>query len=114
MSANPEPDDFGDLSWKVRGNWQRIVSLAVAFTYIAIIVWSAWSTFPHSISRVVSAVIYLTFVLACIWFADDMGEYFNIPYLKPSSGTAVRVGGWFLLFLPVLILLLIRWIEYGL
>jgi hypothetical protein len=58
-------------------------------------------------------VLYLTFVLACIWFADDMGEYYANPPLRPSRGAVVRVGGWFLLLLPVLILLLIRWIESG-
>ena len=113
MSENDESDNFEDLGWKVRGNWQRIVSLVVALIYVAISVWSAWSTFPRSISRVMFTVLYLTFVLACIWFADDMGEYYANPPLRPSRGAVVRVGGWFLLLLPVLILLLIRWIESG-
>ena len=114
MSENNEPDNFEDLGWKVRGSWERMGSLAVALIYVAFSVWSAWSTLPRSIPRVMYTIFYLTFVLACIWFADDMGEYYGNSFLKRSPSAAVRVGGWFLLLAPVLIILLIRWIESGL
>jgi hypothetical protein len=59
----------------------------------------------------------LAFPLACIWFADDLGEAYQDGNLfpeitTPSSGRFVRLGGWILLLLPVLIFFLVRLLSY--
>jgi hypothetical protein len=56
------------------------------------------------------------FPLACIWFAEDLGEYYRDGNLFPEITTSspavfVRIGGWLLLLLPFLIYLLIRMLD---
>jgi hypothetical protein len=58
------------------------------------------------------SVLSLAFPLACIWFGDDLGEYYRdgtlIPEItSPSPGRFVRWGGWMLLLLPAFIVLLV-------
>ena len=96
-------------------DWQRILSLVVAIVYIAV---GVWVYAPESAAKLMATIFLmaaaLAFPLACIWFGDEMGEYYQgssfHPITAPSSGTLVRLGGWILLFLPVLRLLIIRWI----
>jgi hypothetical protein len=62
---------------------------------------------------IIMRVLALAFPLACIWFADAMAEYYEDGALFPRVTTAspagfVRLGGWVLLLLPVLIFLLVR------
>lgn len=61
-------------------------------------------------------ILSLAFPLACIWFGDDLAEYFQDGTLFPrittaSPGRFVKLGGWILLLLPVLIFLLVRLLE---
>lgn len=45
--------------------------------------------------------------LACIWYGDELGEYVGaVPgpsIMKKSPGWMVKLGGWFLLLLPVIL-----------
>jgi hypothetical protein len=61
-------------------------------------------------------ILSLAFPLACIWFGDDLAESYVDGILFPrintaSSGKFVRLGGWILLLLPLLIFLLVRLLE---
>jgi hypothetical protein len=61
-------------------------------------------------------ILALAFPLACIWFADDLADYYRDGKLVPeitsaSSGRLVRLGGWVLLLLPVLMFLLVRLLD---
>jgi len=58
------------------------------------------------------SILSLAFPLACIWFGDDIGEYYGdgtlFPRITgPSSRRFVRWGGWMLLLLPAFIVLLV-------
>jgi hypothetical protein len=66
---------------------------------------------------IIMRILALAFPLACIWFGDDLAEYYQAGTLFPSittasSGRLVSLGGWVLLLLPVLIFLLVHLLEY--
>ena len=65
---------------------------------------------------IIVRILSLAFPLACIWFAEDLAEYYRDGNLFPrittsTSGRFVRLGGWILLLLPVLLFLLMRLLE---
>lgn len=49
----------------------------------------------------------LLFPLACIWFADELGEYVGVlpgpPIDRRSPAWMVKLGGWILLLLPAIL-----------
>jgi hypothetical protein len=62
-------------------------------------------------------ILSLALPLACIWFADDLAEYYQDGNLFPrittaSPGRLVRWGGWILLLLPLLIFLLVELLSF--
>ena len=92
-------------------DWQRIVSLAIAIIYLVI---DIWAFRPKSstdlIATILLMLIGLAFPLAFIWFADEVGEYAGPlwrPITKTTPGNLVRLGGWMLLLLPVIIGLIV-------
>ena len=100
------------------GNWQRVVSLFIATAYV--LLWPIVFP-PKSLSHLMGGFLIrtlsLAFPLACIWFGDDIGEYYRdgrlFPEITgPSPGRFVRWGGWMLLLLPVLIVLLGWLLDY--
>ena len=102
------------LSW----DWQRLTSLAVAIGYLLVapILFPA-SSWSHLMADIIMRILSLAFPLACIWYGDDLGEYYQDGTLFPrittaSPGRFVRVGGWLLLLLPVLLFLLMRLLEF--
>ena len=50
---------------------------------------------------------YFLLPLACIWYGDEMGEYIGTlpgPAInRTTPGWMVKIGGWFLLFLPAIL-----------
>lgn len=107
-----------DSDWKLSGNWERIASLVVATAYLLVspILYPA-DTWSHLVADIFIRILALAFPLACIWFADDLAEYYRDGTLfpeitNPSRGTLVRLGGWMLLPLPVLIFLLVRLLDH--
>jgi hypothetical protein len=87
--------------------------LVVAAVYLGIVGF----TDPHrSITQRLGAILFtaavLCFPLACIWFGDELGDYVGIlpgPAIsKRSPGWLVKVCGWFLLLLPVILV----WFMY--
>ena len=65
----------------------------------------------RAVARVHVAAYYIL-PLACIWFADGMGSYtgrwswlFGLTSMQSTPGDAVALGGWLLLLLPIVMLL---------
>ncbi len=99
-------------------DWQRVASLVIAITYLAVspilFPTTSWS---HMVADIIMRMLALAFPLACIWFGDDLGEYYQDGTFFPrittaSPGRFVRLGGWILLLLPVLIFLFVRLLEF--
>jgi hypothetical protein len=110
-----------ESDWSLSEDWQRIASLFIAIAYLLVspILFPAQS-WSHLMADIIIRILCLAFPLACIWFADDLAEYYRDGTLfpeitTPSPGRFVRVGGWILLVLPVLLFLLVRLLDsiYG-
>ena len=106
-----------ESDWRLLGDWQRVASLVIAIAYLVVspILFPA-NSWSHLMADIIMRILSLAFPLACIWFGDDLGEYYRDGTLFPSittasSGRFVRLGGWILLLLPVLIFLLVRLLE---
>jgi len=105
--------EIATFSWLLEVEWQRRLSLAIAVVYVVI---SLLVSHPKSLSEALTNILVkflsLLLPLACIWFGDEMGDYVGmlaIPAItKPSPGGLVRLGGWFLLFMR----LIIWWLVY--
>jgi len=77
-------------------------------TYAAIFCLSAP---PGPSSEVVGTflklMLYFILPLVCIWYGDELGEYVGtLPgpaITKTTPGWMVKLGGWFLLFLPAIL-----------
>ena len=57
--------------------------------------------------------IYLMLPVGCIWFSDAMGGYDGsmghwAPITYPSPGILVRIVGWVLLLLPIIVEIIIH------
>ena len=110
-----------ESDWSLFGDGQRIASLLVAIAYLLVSPFlfpaNSWS---HLIADIIIRVLALAFPLACIWFGDDLAAYYRdgtlVPEITtPSSGRLVRLGGWILLLLPLLLFLLVKLLDslYG-
>ena len=84
----------------------RTLSLLIAIAYLVLACLSA-----PSIAKVFASLLIvggaLLLPLACIWFADEMGEYVGVfpgPAINHKSPAwMVKVGGWILLLSPVIL-----------
>lgn len=110
-------DDTGS-DWSLSNDWERIASLVVAVAYLLLspLLFPA-DTWSHLVADTLMRLMSLAFPLACIWFADDLAGYYRDGNLAPeithaSSATWVRLGGWLLLLLPVLLYLLIQLLDW--
>jgi uncharacterized membrane protein YoaT (DUF817 family) len=112
LSGNSESD------WSLTGDWQRIVSVLIAIAYL--VMWPIVfppKSFSHLMAELLIGILSLAFPLACIWFGDDMSQYYRDGTLYPeitghSPGRLVRWGGWMLLLLPLFIVLLARLLDF--
>jgi len=117
MARESEKLDDNESDWSLFADWQRIVSLFVALAYLVLIpiVFPANSWLRSIVDLLIGAVA-LVFPLAYIWFAEDLAEYFRDGNLFPRITTSsrpvfVRLGGWILLALPILVYFLTRLLE---
>ena len=89
----------------------RFFSLVIAAAYLSIVLFMpGHRSIPGRIGAVLAVAGYLLLPLLCIWFGDQMGNYTGTlpgPAInKPTPGCLVTIGGWVLLLLPVIILLI--------
>jgi len=110
--------DEAPTDWSMSREPQRILSVLVAIAYLVVSPFlypaSSWS---HLVADIIIRILSLAFPLACIWFADDLAEFFTDGTLAPeitsrSSPTLIQWGGWLLLLLPVLLFLFMRLLDY--
>jgi hypothetical protein len=86
----------------------RGLSLLIGVAYLLVMCLAAE---PRSPAKILASLLItsgaLLLPLACIWFGDELGEYVGaVPgpaIMKKSPGWMVKLGGWFLLLLPVMI-----------
>jgi hypothetical protein len=116
--ATEIPIDVVHSNWSLSGEWERIASLVVALVYLLVspLLFPA-DSWSHLVADILMRILSLAFPLACIWFAEDLAGYYRDGSLfpeitTPSSGTHVRIGGWVLLLLPVLLFSLIQLLDY--
>jgi hypothetical protein len=85
----------------------RGLSLLIGAAYLVIVCLSAQ---PRSAAKILASLLItfgaLLLPLACIWFGDELGEYVGAfpgpAIMKKTPGGMLKVGGWFLLLLPVI------------
>ena len=89
-------------------NWNRILSSLVAVIYMVMAAIHGGAELAFKFG------LFLMLPLGCIWFSDAMGGYtglgllgYGAPITKQSPGMLVRVMGWIVLLLPVVIGLII-------
>jgi uncharacterized membrane protein YoaT (DUF817 family) len=90
--------------------WSRAISLIVALWYVIIAVYFG------DLIWVIRTVTFCALPLSCIWFADAMAAYRGISTFpkqvdESSPPSFIYIMGWILLFLPVLSLLLILYLQ---
>jgi hypothetical protein len=87
-------------------NWQRLLSLTIALVYlfVGLIVYPPKSV-GDGVGLLSKRILGVLFPLACVWFGDEMGDYTGrlSSVTKASAGWLVRLGGWCLLLLQVII-----------
>lgn len=85
----------------------RTLSLIIAAFYLVVTAISA-SSHGKLLANLLIMGGALLLPLACIWFGDEMGEYIGLlpgpGITRKSPGWMVKVGGWVLLLLPVIII----------
>jgi len=84
-------------------NWNRSASGLIAVAYIV-------AAYVHAGAESAFKLACFTILpLACIWFADAMGDYMGptmIPITGRSPGLMVCILGWLLLLLPIFVVIL--------
>ena len=83
----------------------------IAAGYLLVLLFMPRSgSIPGKLGILLAVAAYLLLPLLCIWFGDEMGNYTGTlpgPAInKPTPGCLVRIGGWVLLLLPVIVLLI--------
>ena len=107
----------GKTDRKLFNDWQRPVSLLVALAYLVVTPFLyPEETWAHVTADLLITLLCLAFPLACIWFAEDLAEYYRdgnlVPEVTtPSNPTFVKLGGWMLLLLPVLLFLFMQLLD---
>ena len=86
----------------------RRLSLFVVLAYTALYFFLAPPGTPGLVVvRLFNVTGYFLLPVLCIWYGDEMGEYVgSLPgpgINRPTPGWLVRLGGWFLLFLPAIL-----------
>jgi hypothetical protein len=93
--------DRRKLEWLLDLSFQRRLSSVIAAIYVitCLLVYQPKS-FRQGIGILLIKSLTILFPLACIWFGDEMDDYL---ITKTSPAGWVRLGGWCLLFLRLII-----------
>ena len=94
-----------DLDLRVKIMIGRIISVVVAIAYLLIAYFTMGGVFTFQMA------MFLILPLSCIWFSDLLGGYTGCSLMRgnidrTTPGCFVAFGGWLLLFLPVIMLLI--------
>ncbi len=87
--------------------WGRIISLSISLIYLLL------AYIFRGGELTLKMLIYLIFVLACIWFGEELGSYTGFSWIgnmyisEESPGSVITCLGWILLILPTII-----WISF--
>jgi membrane protease YdiL (CAAX protease family) len=88
------------------------LSLLVAAIYLVVCLLDPHRSIIARLGTLLLIAAALCFPLACIWFGDELGNYVGMlpgPAInKRSPGWLVKLGGWLLLLLPVVV----AWVFY--
>lgn len=92
--------------------FQRALSVVIAAGYLvtSLIIYQPLSL-RDGIGIFLIKFLTILFPVACIWFGDDLNDYLSeFPAItKPSPAGWVRIGGWCLLALRLLIMFLFEY-----
>lgn len=86
----------------------KIISGLIALAYL---IFALFFIGPASAIKIAG---YLVFCLGCIWFSEDVGKFtgFGMPAVTTSStGCMVAAGGWLLLILPLIQMLIVSYAD---
>lgn len=93
-------------------SFQRASSVVIAVVYLvtSLIIYQPLSL-RDGIGLFLIKFLTVLFPVACIWFGDDLNDYMNGfgPIDKPSPAGWVRIGGWCLLALRLLIVFIFEY-----
>lgn len=93
-------------------NFQRALSLVVAAAYLitSLLVYQPLSL-GDGIGLFLIKFLTILFPVACIWFGDDLNDYVSgFPAItKESPAGWLRIGGWCLLALRLLIVFIFEY-----
>jgi len=83
----------------------KIISGIIAIAYLVITYLMA------GVEYMFGCAMFLILPLSCIWFSDEMGGYTGsliseVPITRTTPGSFVAFGGWFLLLLPMIALVI--------
>jgi len=97
------------FTWLTNFGVSRFVSLVIAAGYLLVVLFMPGrGSIPGRLGFLLVTAAYLLLPLLCIWFGDEVGGYMgSLPgpaINKPTPGFLVRIGGWVLLFLPIIVL----------
>ena len=88
-------------------NLNKILSGLIAAAYIVV------SSVHAGTKTAFARAIFLILPLFCIWFSDAMGGYtgelpIGSPITIQSPGKLIRILGWGLLFLPIILVIIMK------
>ena len=98
-----------ESDWSLFGDWQRVASLVIAIAYLLVspILFpvNSWS---HLMADIIVRILSLAFPLACIWFGDDLAEYY-----QHTGWKSLQIHTGFLLGHELNIFAASPWIDYN-
>ena len=87
-------------------NWNRIISALIALGYLGLAFGLRGAEGAFKMG------LFLIFPMFCIWFSDAMGSYrgltLSMVSVSPSPAILVRILGWVLLLMPIVLGIIIR------
>ena len=99
------------FGWLTDFGASRLFSLVIAAGYLSFFVFAPGHiSTGRRIGTVLAVAGYLLIPVLCIWFGDEIGDYTGTlpgPAInKTTPGCLVKVAGWVLLFLPIILVLI--------
>ena len=86
----------------------RRLSVLIILAYALVFSIGGFDRPPSEVVKTLLPIAgYFLLPLACIWYGDEMGDYLGTlpgPAInRQTPGWMVKIGGWFLLLLPAII-----------